>query len=124
MIRLSRVSAFAEPDPLLYRPKADDRIKQTREARADTSKSSAVPLRVTSKASIALGFVTLTRCACPPRPKAVPGYTRPKGTPVRERPHLFPFSDYLDSMSFQPSRECDEWPNECIISVVGVWTVA
>uniref|UniRef100_A0A8C0ASU5 Homeobox A1 n=1 Tax=Buteo japonicus TaxID=224669 RepID=A0A8C0ASU5_9AVES len=30
----------------------------------------------------------------------------------------------LDSMSFQPTRECDEWPNECIITVVGVWTIA
>lgn len=117
------MSAFAEPDPLLYRPKADDRIKQMREARADTSKSSAVPLRVTSKASIALGFVTLTRCACPPALK-VSRVIPARRVHPSERPHLFPFSDYLDSMSFQPSRECDEWPNECIISVVGVWTVA
>lgn len=89
-------------------------------------KSSAISLNVTNKASIALGFVNLTRCACPPPPPSCAGLYSTEGYnhPKNLTSSYFHINLPLDSMSFQPTRECDEWPNECIITVVGVWTIA
>lgn len=85
---------------------------------------------MTNKALIALGFLNLTRCACSlsfsPCPEScvglcsAEGYNHPKDLVSS----YFHINLPLDSMSFQTTRECDEWPNECIISVVGVQTFA
>lgn len=61
----------------------------------------------------------------PPALKAVLDYAQLKGTTIQKTSSpYFHINLPLDSMSFQTTRECDEWPNECIISVVGVQTFA